>query len=179
MPNFLTIEFDPKDLTRAFLALDRLDSIVTTQQSELPYRCAVDFKNLVINNILTQKYSAQYAPYSGRYAHWKTVTMLRGSHFWSLYGDLLKNITAFRFDNGWMGGVPAGAMDSGGKSWFGTRQNRVGSRKSIAMYGRTMEYGLNNHPARPVFQPSTAEFISGGYSVRALESLRKIVVGWR
>lgn len=179
MGGFLKVDINRSDLFRIVQALHRIDAIVTIQKNQLPYECSIDYKNLVIQNILTQKFATTYRPYSPRYAKWKTQQMLGGSHFWRLYGDLLKSISAFRTSDGWMGGIPAGAMDSGGKSWFSTRGSLKGAAKSIAMYAKVMEHGLNRHPARPVFGPTAQEYRQSGYKVRASRSLGKIRFGWR
>lgn len=163
---------------RIIFAIEKMISMAILQKKDLPYKSAIDYKQLLVQNILTQKYASTYSPYSPWYAHWKTVTMLSGSHFWRLYGDLLKAITTRQATNGYFSGVPSGVMDSGGKSLFGTRKNPRGKRKPIAMYGRVMEGGLNNHPARPVFGPTRDEYARSGWPVRGRESLKKIGNQW-
>jgi len=174
----ISYEIIPRDIERLRRSL--LDVLNTSRMESklLPQRNATDLKQLLIRNILTQKYALGYAPYSPRYAAWKTQTMLMGSHFWRLYGDLLKNITAQCKGKAWFAGIPAGILDSGGKSWFSTRQSRVGKRKYIGMYARVMEFGYANHPARSVFIPTQEEYIKAGWINRGGESLKKVGNRW-
>lgn len=179
MSEFLNISIVRNDLTRLLRALDRVESQVKIQQKQLPYLAAIDYKHLLVKNILTQKFASQYQPYHPKYAEWKTQTMLKGSMFWRLYGDVLKNITIFPATNGYMSGLPAGVFDSGGKSLGSTPNKERGKRKYIAMYATVMEKGLNNHPQRAVFGPTKDEYYQTGFVLRGSESLTKIGAYWR
>ena len=77
-----------------------------------------------------------------------------------------------------MAGIPAGQLDSGGKSWFSTPDSLAGKRKYIAMYARTLEFGSDIQPARPVFQPTTWEYRNTGFRVRGLSALNQIRAAW-
>lgn len=176
---FAECYFYPGHLSRWFKALSRVEREANIQKRTLPFLAAEDYKHLLIGNILSQKYSSQYAPYNPRYAQWKTQRMLRGSSFWNLYGDLIRNIMVFNHGNGVMAGIPAGVYDRGGKSWFSTRQSHVGRAKPIAMYGQVMEFGLGNHPARPVFLPTAMEYSNLGWWRRGRASQVRIINEWR
>jgi len=127
---------------------------------EMNRRCAIGYAQLLIKNIMTEKYAAGYAPYHPRYRQFKQDYFSQG--WWRLKGDLVKNVVNFKEGIGWMGGVPAGVFDTGGKSWFG--MGKRGKPKSIAMYARVGEFGGKlprgggDHPARPVFRPTMEEF---------------------
>ena len=177
------MQFVPESFRRYMRALDRIERVAKAQMRILPFLCATDYHHLLIGNLLSQKFYGQYPRYSPRYAHWKTEVVLKGSQFWLLYGDLVKSITIFeRADRmtptrgAWMGGVPAGVHDRGGKSWFG--KGDKGKPKPIAMYGRVMEFGLHTHPERPLFKPTMDEYASAGWKKRGAEALNKIRMAW-
>ena len=167
------------DIQRIRKSLLKILSVAENEKNVLSYNCAVDFKNLLFQNIITQKYSTNYAPYSPRYAEWKTQKMFLGSSFWRLFGDLLQNLSLRRESDGWFSGIQAGVYDSGGKSWFSTRGKRVGRRKPISMYASVMEFGLHTHPARPVFGPTTDEYAADGWKKRGAESLKRVGSAWK
>ena len=173
------IEINEDDINRITTASRRVNQVARIQSWLHPYECSTDYKNLLKNAILTQKYALSFSPYSPRYAEWKTVKMLRGSHFWRLYGDLLRSIVVEKRGDGWFAGIPSTAYDSGGKSWFSTRKQRRGGPKPIAMYARVMELGLNNHPARAVFGPALREYIDTGWRKRGEQSLKRIGAAWK
>ncbi len=178
MINMFKVGLVQSDVTRFNRALDRIAHKARTQEQILPFNASTDYKHLLIRNILTQKYAGSYAPYSERYAKWKAQTMMMGSHFWMLFGDLRESIATFKVPGGFFSGIPVGAFDSGGKSMFGTPDELKGKSKRISMYGRAMEYGIGQ-PARPLFGPTLNEYFLGGFSLRGLESLNKIRLGWR
>ena len=179
------VQINQADLRRALSACDKLEAAALQQMDTLPRRQAKAYQMLVTANIVTQKFAAMYPRYTERYAHWKTVIMLRGSHFWNLFGDLLRALSTFavtvrkKTARAWMGGIHQSAMDSGGKSWFGTPKARRGEPKSIAMYGRTMEFGLAGHPKRPVFTPTAEEYAASGWIASGRAALIVIGRAWR
>jgi hypothetical protein len=132
---------------------------------DLNRRSAIKFSQFVKGAIIEGKYT--YAPYSkegkeSRYEKWKRENYPTGKHK-ALSGDMLRAITFFQSSGGWVGGIKAGVMDSGGKSWFGTRANPKGTRKEIAKYARVGEFGGSfgeggTHPERPLFQNATKDF---------------------
>ena len=174
---FFQMRFIETDLARYLRALDRVWSTAHRQSGIVPYLNAVDYRNMVMQNILSQKFAAGYQPYHPRYAKWKTQVVLKGSKFWMLFADLLRNLNVFRAGKGWMGGIPANVYDQDGKSWYG--KGDVGKPKPIAMYGRTIEFGLNNQPPRPVFGPTRDEYVQDGWKIRGREAQQKIKVAWR
>jgi hypothetical protein len=133
-----------------------------------PRQMAYEYRNILQQNIVTQKFKAGWSAraqrYSVRYPDWKHQHF-RGSYgqFWILRGDLIRLLKSAKgiwhvrpfahltklgmrgqFLGGpkrkfWMVGFPAGAMDAGGKSWLGG--GGVGVKKSIAMYARLLEKG--------------------------------------
>jgi len=167
-----------RDIDRIEHACERVLAQARIEREDLPYRSAREFRGLLFNNIMTQKYATGYAPYSPRYAEWKTQTMMMGSQFWRLFGDMLNSLTIEMKDDGWFAGIPGDVMDSGGKSWFGTPESRRGKSKPVSMYASVMELGLNNHPARPVFGPTTEEYAVDGWPKQGAESIKRISNAW-
>lgn len=170
----LTIKMNQKDLKRIDSALMKIARIAHEQKKfGMTQACADEYRLLVINNLLTQKFATGYRPYSPKYAKWKTQTMMLGSQFWRLYGDLVNNIEVFKVGDTFMGGIKAGVMDSGGKSWFSTPARRLGKPKEIVMYAKKLEKD------RPLFEPTRQEYKNSGYPARGILALRKIGAGWK
>lgn len=171
------IAFVARDMKRWLNAQDKL--IMRANYfviEDMQMRCAVDYSNRVIANIVEGRYGAASPPsppYHPRYATWKAARYPMKT--WQLKGDLVKNITYFRAKGGWAGGVMAGVMDSGGKSWLGWGH---GPSKEIAMYARIGELGPK---ARPVFTPTAEEYAndSGGWVKRGHDALKSVGGAWR
>lgn len=159
------------DIRRLQSALRRLRRRILSLKDDMPYRSAVGYQHLLIKAITTRMFTYSL-PYNQRYKEWKQE-MVGHQQFWKLYGDLLKSLTAFKVGTGWMGGVPAGAMDRGGKSWFGTPQRPMGKPKSIVMYGRV------NEARRPLFEPAALVYAQGGWRKEGTESLLQLKRAWR
>ncbi len=172
----IRIRFNQIDLSRILFALAKVESMAMLQATDLPYHAAVDYSNLVIGNIHSQKFLHTWAPLNKRYQSWKKRRQFgKTSKHWVLFGDLVNKISPTKFGKGWLGGVMPGVMDSGNKSWFGDSPP-----KEIAWYGRMGEYGRRGQPARAVFGPTLDEYMSDndGIDKRGKESLRKIGNNW-
>jgi hypothetical protein len=180
----ITIKFKESDMARYLAALEKVRASVTHfGVDEMQRRCAIDYYQLVVKNIMAKpRPSPAYVP---RYRTWKYEYSWQGyPSAWRLGGDLVKSLTAFKSPSGgWYGGVPWGAM-SGGKSWFGKgSKGAKGRMQSIGKYGWVMEYGgswptAGNHPPRPVFEPTAREYASTGWAKRGDEALNDIKKGW-
>ena len=170
------VRFNKLHLARWMRATNKINSILKTEKKDLPYRNAVDFSNLLVSNISTQKYSAGYAPLNTRYREWKSKYGRSGREFWALFNRLIQRISAFKVTGGWMGGIQAG-LKVGGTSWFG--KGDKGHIVDIAQYARWLELGRRGQPARPLFQPTTSEYWKEGFVKRGSESLRKIKGAWK
>jgi len=168
-------------------AINKISAEAKRLLNWFPEICAIDYSHLVVGNIMRQKHMGSYAPYNTRYAAWKVKYGRAGGGYWRLMGDLVKNITHFKVstlvmgDVSWMGGIPFGVTDTGGKSWFG-RGDR-GKAKSIAMYGHVMEWGgyypgAGYHPPRPIFAPSLNEYIHYGLRERTREVVKSLIGKW-
>jgi hypothetical protein len=160
------------------LALRRIESEAKAQKNWLPKACATEYRDELTKAIITQKYISKWkSTYHPWYADWKKMMTGSTGKFWILFGDLLRSITTIYRPAGgkagWFTGVPSGAKDSGGKSWFGTKKNPRGKRKSIVMYASVGE------ETRPVFGPSADDYAAGNWIRRASNSLNAIARLWR
>ena len=172
----ITIKFIEADLQRYLKALVKLEqSVKSFGQDEMQRRCAVDYYQLVVNNIMKRKRPSP-AYKSKRYRNWKYEYGWQGYPSpWRLRGDLVSSLAAFKAPsgNGYIGGVPIGAMDQGGKSWLGKgSKGPSGPSKPIAMYGSIEE------KRRPVFGPTTEEYAKSGWSKRGQEALNELRKRW-
>jgi hypothetical protein len=171
----LKISFDTNDYDRIMNALRKLEVLAPVMiRDDMQRRCAADFYQLVFSNIVTRKYTGGDPQYSPRYAKWK-MENVGHLHPWLLKGDLLETLTAFKSQSGWMGGIPSGIKDSGGKSWKGSLDR--GPAKTIAWYGRKLEF--DRKKPRPVFQPTTEEYSREGWKQQGREALREVGNLWR
>jgi len=161
-------------VTKIVNALNRLESTVKVQGLDtMQMKCAVDYYQLVMEKI--QKRHRPSPAYSKRYRNWKYEYGWQGYPSpWRLRGDLVKSLGSHRYKEGYLGGVQPGAMDSGGKSWFGKgRQGPKGPSKSIEMYGRVEEN------RRPLFAPAMAEYKKDGWQKRADAMLKRMEADWK
>jgi len=170
----ITIKFVEADLRRYLKALNKLEqSVKTFGQDEMQRRCAYDYYLLVFQNIMRRNFPRP--AYSKRYRSWKYEYGWSGYPSpWRLRGDLVKSLSAFKANGGgWIGGVPATAMDSGGKSWFGKgKKGPKGRSKPIAWYGSIEE------KRRPIFEPTAFEYAKTGWSKRGQEALNNLKKAW-
>jgi hypothetical protein len=170
----IEIKVNEQDKQRLFNALSRIRQTIETQGKDtMQMKCAVDYYQLVMKNI--QKKARVSPAYSKRYRNWKYEYGWMGYPSpWRLRGDLVKSLGAYRFGDGYIGGVQPGARDSGGKSWFGKgKQGPKGPPKSIEMYGRVEEH------RRPIFEPTMNEYAKDGWKKRGDEMLKRLQADWR
>lgn len=173
------------DISRIVFAIAKVESMTMLQSTDLPFYCAVDFRNLLMLNIIKGKYSSGYASYNYRYYVWKAMQPGVNMQFWRLYNTLLKNISMWRFRFGWMVGIPKG-IPSPNTSWFNVLGNkradgrfpRRGGNPNVGTYANWMEFGRRGQPARPLFQPTKDEYVKDGLIKQGMKSLRKIGYSW-
>ena len=156
--------------------MDRVLNQARFERDNLPLNMSIGYVNLIRQNILTGKYDASYPPYSERYYHWKYFIVGSSGGFWFLKGYLFNALVSFRFQNGWMGGVPPGLLVEG-SSWYG--KGYTGKPAYIGEYARWMEYGTLRQPARPLFTPTLEEYKSDSALKEAIKSLKKVGSQWR
>ena len=185
-----TIEFNKADLARLTRAINAVSETVKAEgapSGNVARRCSIEMVNVLRKNIMSNKFAAMYTSgYSKHYEEWKrNNTKATSQGYWRLYDDVVRNLTFFKpkgTGGGWAAGIPAGVMDSGGKSWKGYSK---GYPKPIAAYAKIVEEGsknpmYKNFPARPMFAPSGLMYVSSGrFSLQAQKSLRIIKSKWR
>lgn len=172
----LEIIFNRNDIRRYLLALKRILRAVGREKKELPFRCAVDYVNLLRRNIMTQKFAGSYAPYHPRYENWK-AQYFATTGFLVMRGSMVNALTVFRdrgYKTRWYGGLPPNLPPVPGSSWFGPPG--TGKAKSINMYAYVNEFGKN---ARPVFVPTKSEYEKVGFPRRIKETKNLIGRSWR
>ncbi|MDY6957906.1 MAG: hypothetical protein SVK08_01980 [Halobacteriota archaeon] len=148
----VSVQVERDDLIKIASALNKVNNVVYNAARRLPYRMAIEYSDMLRQNIQQGTFSGMYKPYNKKYAEYKQL-MVGHLRFWVLFGDVLASISVFKHGNGFMGGIPAGKMDRGEKGWYGT-----GKPSSIAAYARANEFGEGPTPARPVFRPTFAQF---------------------
>lgn len=181
------VKLEDADLTRIMAAIDRVANSVVFYSEEAPRKMALAYLIILRQNILSGKFDTLFPAYNTRYAAWKTKVTGSTGKFWRLYSDLMMALKVFpATGRGYWAGVPAGVYDRGGKSWLGEGKSGQGKRKPIAMYGSVMEFGLNKHPARPLFTLTFRDFAWSGSLATAGpawkvgdEVLRVIGSNWR
>lgn len=177
------VYFNQNDLQRLIFATHKEESQAELQVHDMQRRCAVDFLMLLRRNILTNRHTGNYDSLSSDYRKWKKDHGKMGMGFWKLFGDLFRSLQTSkigrqsRWRAGYFAGVPRGARDSGGKSWYG--KGDKGASKSIEQIGTWMEEGRTGQPARPIFGPTTEGYIkSGAWTKRGVQSLDKMKWSW-
>jgi hypothetical protein len=168
----VSIQIDQKDLIKILSATNKVSNVVYAASKRLPYRMAIEYAELLRKNI-SSGVVPTYTPYNARYAQYKSL-MVGHLKPWILFGDVLANISVFKHGDGFMGGIPAGRMDQGGKGWFGT-----GRPSAIAAYARANEFGQGNTPERPIFRPTFMQFKAGSLAKYEKETYRDIRRWWR
>ena len=126
------VSFKGSHFIRWIRANHRVRTIAGHQLNDLPYRQALDYIDLIRKNISSDKYGGSYATYTRRYATWKYNIFRSTGGFWELRGELMAALKAIKIGKGWLGGIPAGVMDSGNVSWLGIGDK--GRPVPIALY---------------------------------------------
>jgi len=177
----IRVEFVKGDLNKILRAFKRIERAVKREKFNLPMRQALDYRELLTSNILTEKYASVYPPYNERYKAWKE-TYFASMGFLKMRRTMVDNLTVYRgkYKNWVYSGLPPGLMVSG-SSWFGPPGK--GKPVSVNMYAWVNEYGGNwgfgVHPARPVWRPTKDEYQKDGFINRGNESLELIKRSWQ
>ena len=172
------------DIRRLKAAVLRVRGYEESMRKQLPHRCAIEFRNLLIHNINSQAFAGLYAPYNPRYRVWKSAYGTYRSEFHKLTGDFIGALRVFPFGHqGYVAGIIPGTRDRGGKSWHGKLDK--GPPKPISMYGWIFERGGDfrsqkggKHPPRPIFKPTTDEYIPT-WRKRGFQALARMGKAWR
>jgi hypothetical protein len=177
----IELEINKADKDRWMWALRKIQSYAKRWiEDEMQFRCATDYYQEVMRKISTQSFDSIFSPYNDRYANWK-ARYVGETGFYLLAGDLVNSLGAWRTNEGFMGGVRPGAMDTGGKSWlapYGALNE--GPSKEIAFYGSIVEFGGSKHKPRPVFKPTMVQYskTGAGWRTRGREALDEIGKAW-
>jgi len=151
--------------------MTRQITVANQEKNDLPYRCAVSFKDLVFNKIMSGQLS--HPAYSRRYAEFKEDYGNKGP--WRLHDNLVESLEAFKTEDGWMGGIPDGPPVTRISMFGGKKPHSI----TIAKYARTLEYGSGVQKSRPVFVPTTDEFENSGFPEEVNKSASMLRDAWR
>ena len=166
----IRIEFDKAQLNRWLSALAKVEtSAKLWVEDRIQNKMAIDYYQLVVKNIVSQKF--RWTVYSTDYRDWKAKSNYPGKGFWQLTKDLMGSLTTWKDGEGYRAGIPSGAM--GGASW-----SPKSPKRSISMYGWYGEYGRKKQPARPLFEPTMDEYAADGHPKRGEEALVGIGRHW-
>lgn len=162
------IHLRKSDVTRLIQALDRLESYVHRQAyqngGELNRQAAMVYAEKVRGNILGNRFAASYPPYHPDYERWKE-RHFPGKGFLRLRDDAVNSITAFRYQSGWMGGIPPTAIGHRGRP--------------VGYYMALHEFGLGGMPQRSVFQPTLDNFQNSDMPHLLKRVQRVMIKTWR
>jgi len=177
-----SISFNPSDLKRWFTALARVERTIRFHAEDMQRRCALEYKILIAENLISNRYAMSYPRYNRRYADWKYRTLREAGYaaggYWDLTRTLVRSIgirkvKAMQYHSG----ITPGAM-APSTSWF---SDTFGTGRSVEVdfYAKINEFGGRRHPARPVFTPTMFEYASNKWLGQALVSMRSIQSKWR
>ena len=148
-------------------------TVANQEKNDLPYRCAVSFKDLVFNKIMTGQLS--HPDYSEKYSEFKAIHGGKGP--WRLHDNIVESLTAFKSADGegWCGGIPDGPPVNR-VSYMGKKWDKM---VPIAKYARYIEFGIGGNKKRPVFVPTTEEFRSNSFPEEVNKSAGMLKKAWR
>lgn len=181
MVGFTVIKVELKNLNEILRAFKRVERALHREKSELPKRCAFDYRDLLSRNIMTQKFAGSYPPYNPRYKTWKEQ-YFSTTGFLVMRGTMVGNLSVYRgrFRTHWYSGLPKG-LKVPGSSWFGPPGK--GKMVNVSMYAHVNEFGGNwgygYHPPRPVWIPTKEEYKKSKFQDRGKESLEILKRSWR
>ena len=178
------IEYNKHHLNRIQSAFKRVKETVKSERKKMPRLCALDFRDLLSRNIMTQKFAGSYAPYNPRYKLWKEQNSGYGAGggFWILSGKIVSSLTVYndKGDTRWFSGLPK-KMPVDRPSWL--KAGKTGKTVDINLVAHVNEfggqYGSYYHPPRPVFIPTKNEYAKSGFLKRGKDSLKIIGRSWR
>ena len=172
----IQIQFNQADLRRWISAIYRIKRRVRGRVKEqMQMDCAIEYHQLVHKNIMSEKY-APFTAYAGAYEKWKKKRNYKYPGWWKLNLDLVNALTIFKQGDGYVGGVPPGAMDMGGKSYGKGRAYKIAKYGWIAEWGGS--FAGQKHPARAVFKPTMDEYAKDGWEKKGEEVLDKVREAW-
>jgi hypothetical protein len=167
------IRFIGRDYIAHKRARQRVNSKTYKMEREMPKLCAIDYVDLLRNNLLDERYRFAYT-YNKQYLEWKLMKVGHEKS-WQLFGDLLGALRHFKVGSGWMGGVPSGVMGQAGKSMGGRKARGKaghGKAREIAWYGKIVER------TKPLFKPTARMYRKKGWLNRGKLTLGKIGQEW-
>jgi len=175
----IKMRIDPNHLRAMFFQYKKVKDVSDEEAKNMSYNAAKEYKILLINNIMFQKFSGLYPDLSPVYAKWKKAQ--GGSQgFWKLWGSLINAISLRETPKGFSVGIEKNVMP--------IKTSSIGKKKKITPVWMYAWYGEYSHgqqgifngiqPSRPVFRPTQHEFDPIFKEKRAKESWSKIRNSW-
>lgn len=177
----ISIKLDQKDFKRIQRGFKRVHRAIIREKTELPKRCAFDYRDLLTRNIMTQKFAGSYPPYNPRYKAWKEQYFAT-TGFLVMRGIMVGNLTVYpgRSKTYWYSGLPPG-LKAPGSSWFSAPGK--GKPVNVNMYAIVNEFGGKfgkaYHPPRPVWVPTKNQYEQSGFQERGKQSLEVVKRSWQ
>lgn len=200
----VVIKLDKKDLgtirKRAYQIADQADKFVNSRMSPLR-QAAEQYAIEVRNNILTERFAAEYAPLQLRYKMWKNSIMRAASlinaskksaktisvlpqgdfnKFWQLSGSVVSNIKVWKSPMPRGGAYFSGLERNDSVSHFSRKKGSSLRKTKGTWYAVIIERGGgNNVPARPMFEPTWTRFMKARTINQVIMSFRMFRMTWR
>jgi hypothetical protein len=177
----ITMNHNPNHMRTMFYNYDRMKKTITEEQKNLTDGCAEEFKELLIQNIMMDKFAGGYRPLSPKYKEWKQKHGgLPG--FWKLWGELYNAISLRDTPKGTSVGIERDVLPARTSSLIG--QDTFTPIWKYAYYNEygygTMRVGFltRDQAKRPVFHPTQVEYKAIFWEKRANKSLNKFRGVW-
>jgi len=175
----ITMNHNPHHLRTMFYRLKKLNGVLQEDSLNMIYNCAKDYKTLLIQNIMFEKYRGMYKKLNPLYEDWKEKNNA-SMGFWKLWGSLINAISIRDTPKGYSVGIEKNVMP--------LETSSMGKKKKITPVWMYAWYGEYTHyqkgifkgiqPARPVFRPTQLEYKLTSYTKRKMELFNKIRNSW-
>lgn len=171
----ITMNHNPNHMRAMFYRLKKLNNVHEVDAVNMIYNCAREFKILLIQNIMFEKYKGLYKPLNPLYEDWKEKNN-GAMGFWKLWGSLVNAISLRETPKGYSVGIEKNVMP--------IKTSSMGRKKKITPVWMYFWYGEHIHfqkgifkgvqPARPVYMPTVLEYKYSSYNKRQQELFSKI-----
>lgn len=167
---FFSIKLDPLTYRKYINALKRLTPTAERSNENMQKDCALEYKQRVAFNIMTQRYG--FRAHTRLYREWKQKHFPEYPAFWRLHGDVLRSLGTFKWEDGWMGGIRPGSVGVNGRSvaYYATRVEEGWTAK-----------GGKPRPPRRMFWRTKEDYRKdpNGWIRQGDQALQKIGNQWR
>lgn len=173
------MRIDPRHLRTMIFQYKKVADVADEEAKNMCYNAAKEYKILLINNIMFEKFSGLYDDLNPSYKKWKK-RQGKDDGFWKLWGSLVNSISLRETPKGFSVGIEKNVMP--------LETSSMGKIKKITPVWMYAWYGEHSYkhegiftgvqPARPVFRPTQEEFKPIFKEKRAKEAWSKIRNSW-